>query len=275
MKSTSDLQVKDLGGVALGTQLCSYDERDVMLYALAIGAGATELDLVYEKQLRVLPTFCLTLGLWAVWAAGALGAYDPALTLHVGQELRMRGDVPANGKMETTASIGSVWDKGSAALVEVNVSSEVFEAMYTIFIPGAGNFGGERGQRAAGTFPEGPADVLGSFETSVDQPALYRLTGDRHPVHIDPGAAIASGFVRPIMHGLCTLGSSILEIARRSGIDPTSLQQLTARLSAPVYPGATVNIEAWKSADDFYFSASDDSGVAAISGTGRFTDLGL
>lgn len=268
--SESNLQVKDLAGVELGSQVCPYDDRDVMLYALAIGAKASELDLVYEKRLRTLPTFLLTLGLWAVWSAGSLGAYDPALTLHVGQKLRMRSKAPTNGELNITANIGAVWDKGTAALVEVNVSSEIFDAMYTIFVPGAGNFGGERGQRSDSALADGPPDVLGSFKTSEVQPALYRLTGDRHPVHIDPGAANALGFEKPIMHGLCTLGSSVLEIARVSGTDPTSLHELTARLSAPVYPGAAVSIEAWESSSNFYFTASDGGGVTALSGTLSF-----
>lgn len=268
--SETNLQVKDLAGVDLGAQVCSYDDRDVMLYAIAIGAKASELDLVYEKQLRTIPTFLLTLGLWAVWAAGSLGAYDPALTLHVGQNLRMRSKAPTSGDLEITAHIGAVWDKGSAALVEVNVSSAVFEAMYTIFVPGAGNFGGERGQRSDSALAEGPPNILGSFKTSEVQPALYRLTGDRHPVHIDPSAANALGFERPIMHGLCTLGSSVLEIARAGGSDPTSLHELTARLSAPVFPGATVSIEAWKNMENFYFTAGDGGSVIALSGTASF-----
>ncbi len=268
--SKTNLQVKDLAGVELGSQICSYDDREVMLYALAIGAKASELDLVYEKQLRTLPTFLLTLGLWAVWSAGSLGAYDPALTLHVGQNLRMRSTAPTRGELNITAKIGAVWDKGTAALVEVNVSSEVFDAMYTIFVPGAGNFGGERGQRSDIAPNEGPPDVRGSFNTNEVQPALYRLTGDRHPVHIDPSAANALGFEGPIMHGLCTLGSSVLEIARVSGTDPTSLHELTARLSAPVYPGATVGIQAWKNSTNFCFTAGAVGGVTALSGTANF-----
>ncbi len=266
----ANLQVKDLGGIELGSQVCAFDERDVMLYALAIGAKATELELVYEKEIRTLPTFFLTLGLWAVWATGALGAYDPALTLHVGQHLRMRSKAPTSGELDIAARIGSVWDKGSAALVEVNVTSNVFDAMYTIFVPGAGNFGGERGQRSDNALPEIPPSILGSFETSEVQPALYRLTGDRHPVHIDPAAANALGFEKPIMHGLCTLGSAVLEIARLSASDPTSLQELTARLSAPVYPGARVSVEAWKNQSHFRFTASAGGAVPALSGTGQF-----
>ncbi|MBO0828503.1 MAG: MaoC family dehydratase N-terminal domain-containing protein, partial [Streptosporangiales bacterium] len=99
------MHIADLSGADLGTRVHRYDERDVLLYAIAVGASADQLDLVYERNLRVLPTFVLTLGLWAVEAAGALGVYDPAVTLHAAQELVAHRPLPASGAVETAARI--------------------------------------------------------------------------------------------------------------------------------------------------------------------------
>ena len=268
---TDGVRIPDLAGWDLGERSCAYAERDVILYALAVGAAATDLDLVYETRLHVLPTFPLTLGLWAVRAAGAVGAYDPATTLHVGQALSVHAPLPPAGAFDMRATIANVWDKGTAALVEVNVACEFFDALYTIYIPGAGGFGGERGSRAASGPPDAPADVTTTVTTSPNQAALYRLTGDPHPVHIDPAAAQAVGFDRPILHGLCTLGSVALAVGRAIDRDPRSLTYLDARLSAPVYPGSTLDVEAWTGGTAFSYRASVARTGPVLIGEGRFS----
>src|SRR5262249_7835026 len=138
MEDGERAQVSDLPGRRLGEKSCSYTERDAILFALAVGARATDLRWVYEQQLEVMPTFALTLGLWAVRSAGAIGAYDPVKTLHVGQELIMRTTLPPAAELMMESRISAVWDKGSVALVEVKVESEFFEATYIIFVPGGG-----------------------------------------------------------------------------------------------------------------------------------------
>ena len=264
--------VADLLGWDLGEEACHYSEHDVILYALAVGATATELDLVYETRLRVLPTFPLTLGLWAVRAAGALGAYDPVATLHVGQTLTVHAPLPPAGVLDMHATVANVWDKGSAALVEISVACEYFDAVYTIFVPGAGGFGGERGGRPAALPEESPANIRAAVTTSTDQAALYRLTGDLHPVHIDPVAAHAVGFDRPILHGLCTLGAVALAVSRAVDRDPATLAHLDARFMAPVFPGSTLDIEAWTNGSDFSYRASVAWTGPVVSGGGAFFD---
>ncbi len=264
------MNLAELAGTDLGTQVCSYDERDAILYALAVGAHSTDLDLVYEKQLKVLPTYSLALGLWSVWAAGALGAYNPAVSLHVGQELVVLHALPPAAGIATTAQVGNVWDKGSAAVVEVDVASDYFTAKYTIFLPGAGGFGGERGERAASVLHDGNPDVQTSVATSPDQAALYRLTGDLHPVHIDPVAAQGVGFDRPILHGLCTLGAVALAVPRTAGLNPLALQSLTARFSAPVYPGSQIDITGWHNSSGIDYQAEVQGVGQIISGSATF-----
>jgi acyl dehydratase len=237
--TSSTLAVADLAGTDLGSHTASYDDTAAILYALAVGASATELDLIYERDLVVLPTYACALGLWAVEAAGRLGAYDPTRSLHASQRLVMHGPLPAGGAIEMAARVANVYDKGKAALVEIEVTSPVFSATYNIFMPGLGGFGGERGAPAAAGEPVELVDET-SFETSADLAALYRLTGDRHPVHVDSAVAEAIGFTRPILHGLCTLGIAARIVAGQVGAHPAALTDLDVRLAAPVLPGDTL-----------------------------------
>lgn len=155
-------------GHDLGTRVVGYDERDAILYALAVGAHATDLDLVFEDRLRVLPTFALTLAQWAPDALGALGAFDTKTALHGSQSLDVLAPLPRSGEITMSARVGEVWDKGRAAVFEVVVESDHFVATWSLFAPGAGGFGGDRGPSAPSA-PEGEPTVVGTFTTSPDQ----------------------------------------------------------------------------------------------------------
>jgi MaoC dehydratase-like protein/2-enoyl-CoA hydratase-like protein len=262
--------VATLASYDLGRHRCSYDERDAILFALAVGAEASELRWVYENRLEVMPTFALTLGLWAVRAAGATGAYDPVRTLHVGQDLRVHGPLPRFGELDLEGRIAAVWDKQSAALVEVLVSGELFDATYTIYVPGAGGFGGERGPSSKRDAPGAP-DWEVEAKTYANQAALYRLTGDRHPVHIDDEVARANGLKAPIMHGLCTLALVTKVVAQSARADLAALRHLSARLTAPVYPGDRLVIRGFdRGRDAVAFSASAGESVVLDAGEAEF-----
>ena len=239
------MTMAELKGYDLGRQRVAYDNRDVLLYNLAVGAIGEELDLVYERELRALPTFATALGLWASERTGVLGAYDNQRTLHVGQRLEMRGTLPAAADLEMTGRVAQVYDKGGPALIEVAVESEVFVATYVLFAPGAGGFGGERGPSSSASEPEGEPALRGTVVTDRRQALWYRLTGDRHPMHVDPILAASAGYPRPILHGLCTLGAVALEIARLAGEHPADLASVDVRFSSPVLPGDTLTVEAW------------------------------
>jgi acyl dehydratase len=255
------VHIKDLAGTDLGLYEVQYNSRDAILYALAVGASATQLDLVYERDLRVLPTYACALGLWAVEKAGELGAYDRKRSLHASQSLTMHRAMPREGKIATGAKVQSVWDKGKATIVEIVVNSDYFDALYTIFLPGIGNWGGqpspEPARAPSETAPDSE-DTKAVYTTSPDQAAVYRLTGDFHPIHIDPEVARANGFNKPILHGLCTLGIATRLVAETNGAHPCDLRSLKARLSAPVMPGETVVVRAHGSNKTYQFEASVD-----------------
>ncbi|MCZ4548631.1 MaoC/PaaZ C-terminal domain-containing protein [Gordonia rubripertincta] len=254
----------------LGTRLVSYDEDDVMLYALAVGAQAGDLPLIFERDLRVLPTFALPLGLWVADAASAAGAFEPAAALHAEQGLRSFRALPGSGQFEVTGRISQVRDTGRSAILDITAESEFFAATYSVILPGQGGFskGSAVAQKAPSEDrPVGTARAIGPVALSERAAVLYRLTGDKHLIHVDPKAARDAGFARPLLHGLCTLGTTALAIARDLTAAPWELSELEARFTAPVYPGQALSISSWATGggsgrSTFGFDASvEDSDV--------------
>ncbi|BCI53021.1 3-alpha,7-alpha,12-alpha-trihydroxy-5-beta-choles t-24-enoyl-CoA hydratase [Mycolicibacterium litorale] len=259
----------DLVGHDLGRRVVTYSEKDAILYALCVGADPADLPLVYERDLHVLPTFGLGLGLWAVEAAGALGRYDRLRSLHAKQSLVVRGPLPPAGALEMHGRITAVWDKGTAAMIEITVESDHLEATYSIYAPGAGGWGGERGPATPRVEPSPP--TYGDEVTiAPDLPALYRLTGDLHPVHIDPEVARQYGFDRPILHGLCTLGIAARMVAGWVEARPWELTALQARFAAPVQPGDQMTVTARPADGGTEFEAHTDGTTVLSGGLARF-----
>lgn len=227
-------------GRDLGSRTVEWNERDAILFALAVGGRPDDLDLVYERSLRVLPTFGLTLGQWAPDELGSRGAFPIETSLHGSQQLTAHQELPPTGRATLSARVDNVWDKGSAAIFEVSVSCDYFTAVWSIFAPGCGAFGGDRG-------PSILAAENVSYATSVrtaeNAAALYRLCGDRHAIHIDPLAARAIGQDRPILHGLATLSTSVVALARHLGAHPADLVSLSGRFRSVVHPGDDLRID--------------------------------
>lgn len=259
-------------GLELGTRVIGYDDRDAILYAIAVGAKATELELVFERDLRVLPTFGLVHGLWACDEIGGRGFFSQATAVHGSQRLEVLAPLPAAGELELTGRVAAVWDKGSASVFDIEVECEYFRATYSVFAPGTGGWGGERGPRAARS-PHTAPSFQGRVRTWPEQAALYRLTGDRHLIHIDPEAARAIGQPRPILHGLCTLAASARELAAMLGAHPCDLITLAGRFSSPVLPGDALTVESWDADEQGLtpFRVSCGDAVVVDAGLARFS----
>lgn len=256
----------DFIGREIGRRTVEYVERDAILYALSVGARADDLSLVDEQRLRVLPTFALTLAQWAPDALGGLDAWEVGNALHGAQQLTVLAELPRSGAITMTARVGAVHDKGSAAVYDVVVESEFFRAAWSVFAPGRGGFGGDRGP-ARPAEPSGEPTWSGSRVIPDNQAALYRLSGDWHRIHIDPDAAQKIGMKRPILQGLSTLASSVLSLAESVGAHPADLEEVSGRFASPVYPGTELRIRRWGEND---FDASTDEGVAISAGTVTF-----
>ena len=183
----------------------------------------------------------------------------------------MLAPLPASGELELSARVSAVWDKGSASVYEVEVACEQFRSVASVFAPGRGGWGGERGPSARRD-PERPPRERARVATSREQAVLYRLTGDRHLIHVDPEAARAIGQPRPILHGLCTLGFAARELAGLLGAHPCDLVSLEARFAAPVLPGELLEVRAWEPLDDGLvpFSVASAEAVVLSGGVARF-----
>src|SRR5919197_3081843 len=200
----------------------SWTSTDALLYALGVGAGQQdplrELEFTTENSLdveqRVLPTF----GVVLVQAGStrdrfSIGDFDPAMLVHAEQSVTLHRPLPVEGAVRVTSTVTGIYDKGKGALVvteSTGVSPFTGEPLVTArssaFIRGEGGFGGDRGPAADWTEPDRAPDHKIGYPTRPDQALLYRLSGDRNPLHSDPAFAARAGFDRPILHGLCTYG---------------------------------------------------------------------
>lgn len=225
----------------LGQCTVSWDDRDVILFAAAVGARADRLDLVYERDLRVLPTFALPLTQWVPDVLRLNGAIDTTTALHVAQRLDVMQSLAPAGSLTMSAWVSAVWDKGSAALYEVTVESDAFVTTWSLLAPERGGFAGDRGPGRP-VRPVEPPAVTGTFPTAKNAAVLYRLLSDRHAVHIDPAVAAGIGQPGPILHGLATLATGAMAIADLVGERPADLVYLEGRFATPVLPGETLEV---------------------------------
>ncbi|MFE7423370.1 MaoC/PaaZ C-terminal domain-containing protein [Rhodococcus sp. NPDC057529] len=259
------MTIADLQGRLLGARALRYDAADAALYALAVGAGAEDLDLVYERDLRVLPTYAAALGIWATGEAARVGGYDESKVLHLSQVVRLHTALPAAAAFDSRARVVEVFDKGSAAIVHVLVETEFFDARYVMFVPGEGGWGGDRGPAARRIAVTDPASAV-EVKTAANAAALYRLTGDPHPVHIDPVVARENGYHEPILHGLCTFGTVIRVVMRALQIPPVSVCDIEASFLAPVFPGDVLEVRAQPGEDGSTLFESRVGGTPVLSG---------
>jgi acyl dehydratase len=227
---------------------------DTILYAL--GVGAEELDFAYEAGLKALPTMAVTLAYAGFfWRDPEYGA-DWKRILHGEQSVTIHRPLPSHGEFLGRTRFEGVEDKGpgkGAVVLVTRTIEDMAGTLYatdrrTAFLRGDGGCGSAG---AAIPRPEpAPADrapdAVVTLPTAPNQAQLYRLSGDRNPLHIDPEVARAAGFDRPILHGLCTYGVAGRALLRAlAGNDPARLVRLDARFSAPVYPGETIETRIW------------------------------
>lgn len=270
----------------------SYGDKDVMLYALGIGLGADPLDerelaFVYEKGLKAVPTAATVLA-----GRGPAGRAEPdmpaglrasqinyLMVVHGEQKVELHRPLPAAGTFTTATRVVGAFDKGKdkgAVLVnETTWTDEAGELVATLtgstFARGDGGFGGPTsGAPEPHVTPTRTPDQSVDFSTRPDQALLYRLNGDRNPLHSDPDIARRAGFERPILHGLCTYGITCRAIlAAITDYDPQPIVSHEARFSAPVFPGDTVTVDLWRDGSVVSFQARVQARGATVIKNGK------
>lgn len=254
----------------------TWTSKDALLYAVGVGAGHEELafstENTHEVDQLVLPTFPVVIGYGTSGSAlGSIGSFNPAMLVHGKQAVTLHRSIPPDGAATLTGEVTAMYDKGSAAVVEMtNTAVADGEPLYTtamsLFIRGEGGWGGERGPSGPQNVPpERAADHSVSYQTSRDQAFVYRLSGDRNPLHSDPSFAARGGFDTPILHGLCTYGFTGRALLHTiCDGDPAAFRHIEGRFASPVFPGEMLTIAMWRSAEgEVVFTTSAGSGDAA------------
>ena len=256
----------------------TYGDKDVMLYAYGVGMGADPMDerelaFVYEKTLKVVPTAATVLA-----ASGRSSRAEPELpsglrtsqlnylmVVHGEQKVELHQPLPSAGTFTALSRVVGAFDKGKdkgAVVVNETVwTNEAGEKVATLtgttFARGDGGFGGpSEGAPEPHRVPNRTADVSVDLATRPDQALIYRLNGDRNPLHADPAVARMAGFERPILHGLCTYGITCRAVLSAiTGYEPDVIASHEARFSAPVFPGDVITIDLWREGKVISFEA--------------------
>lgn len=257
--------------VALGAQLepveFSWSSSDVQLYHLALGAGQDPMD---ERELRyltdgtpqVLPTFSSVAATFHMTEPPKVSfpGVDIELSrvLHASEAVTVPAPLPPSGSGRAITRVTDIWDKGKAAVLlnETTVTDAAGNLLWStkrsIFARGEGGFGGERGPSTSSETTERAPDFTIDIPVLPQQALLYRLCGDRNPLHSDPGFAAAAGFPRPILHGLCTYGMTCKALVDTvlDG-DATRVRSYGARFAGVVFPGETIRAKVWHEGDRY------------------------
>ncbi|MFW2332471.1 MaoC/PaaZ C-terminal domain-containing protein [Ilumatobacter sp.] len=237
-----------------------WDSKDCLLYAVGIGAGTDELAFTTENtngvEQQVFPTFPVVIGWGRGSAMGGIGSFNPALLVHGQQSVTLHRPIPVEGTATLQSEVTAMYDKGKAAVVVAATRATMGdEPLYTntasVFIRGEGGWGGERGPSGPRNVPpDRPPDHEVTYETSPDQALVYRLSGDRNPLHSDPSFAAMGGFDRPILHGLCTYGYTGRALLHAlCGSDPARFDHVEGRFTSPVFPGEALTVAMWETGE--------------------------
>uniref|UniRef100_A0A4X1UB93 Peroxisomal multifunctional enzyme type 2 n=1 Tax=Sus scrofa TaxID=9823 RepID=A0A4X1UB93_PIG len=262
----------------------SYTEVDTIMYALGVGASIKEpkdLKFIYEgnSDFSCLPTFGVILAQKSLGGGGL--AEIPGLSvnftkvLHGEHYLELYKPLPNAGDLKCEAVVADVLDKRSGLVILIDVYSYSGKELicynqFSVFVMGSGGFGGKRTSdkdKVAVAIPNRPPDAILTDTTSLNQAALYRLSGDWNPLHIDPDFASLAGFDRPILHGLCTFGFSARHVLQQyADRDVLRFKAIKVRFAKPVYPGQTLQTEMWKEGNRIHFQTKvQETGDTVIS----------
>ncbi|XP_027959280.1 peroxisomal multifunctional enzyme type 2 isoform X1 [Eumetopias jubatus] len=282
--STATSEFAGVIGHKLPPFFSAYTELETIMYALGVGASIKEpkdMKFIYEgsTDFSCLPTFGVIIAQKPIVGGELSGipgfSVNLEKVLHGEQYLELYKPLPRAGNLKCEAVIADVLDKGSGLVILVDVYSYFEEELvcynqFSIFVVGSGGFGGKRTSnkvKVALAVPNRPPDAVLRDTTSLNQAALYRLSGDWNPLHIDPNFAGFAGFDKPILHGLCTFGFSARHVLQQfADNDVSRFKAIKVRFAKPVYPGQTLQTEMWKEGNRIHFQTKiEETGDIVIS----------
>lgn len=267
-------------GATLGPSQGEWNEDDVILYHLALGAGGActdlkELRYAYEAELQVLPTFGVISITKVVEQISAVPGLDfnPALALHGEHALELFGPLPTCARATTVGKIAAIYDKRKAAVLHLDIETRdskdelLFINRMVIYLRGEGNFGGPHGPSTVNRQPQREPDLKLESPTLPQQALLYRLTGDHNPLHADPRVAAMAGFDRPILHGLCSfgiVGKAVVDHCLDGNVAAVASYQ--TRFKGVLFPGETIVTSIWREGGEIFLAAeSKERGTPVLS----------
>ncbi|XP_047411388.1 peroxisomal multifunctional enzyme type 2 [Sciurus carolinensis] len=282
--STATSEFTGAIGYKLPSFSSAYTELETIMYALGVGASVKDpkdLKFVYEgsSDFSCLPTFGVIIAQKSMMGEGLTEipglSVSLAKVLHGEQYLELYKPLPRSGKLRCEAVVADVLDKGSGVVILMDVYSYSGKELicynqFSLFLVGSGGFGGKRTSeklKVTVAIPNRPPDAVLKDTTSLNQAALYRLSGDWNPLHIDPNFASLAGFEKPILHGLCTFGFSARHVLRQfADNDVSRFKAIKSRFAKPVYPGQTLQTEMWKEGNRIHFQTKvQETGDIVIS----------
>lgn len=277
---------------ALGSELpgtvFSWDQDDLILYNLAVGAGVhpddpAELKYAYEGDLVAVPAYGTIPPFSMMMSLGVVPGLDLDLSriLHGDQTLNVHRSIPTSGTVDQTGRIVDIYDRGRGALIAIEVVSvlqKTGETLFTnragVYVRGEGGFGGDPGPTSGGGPPTGrDPDHVVEVATLPQQALLYRMaSGDKNPLHVDPAFAAFAGFERPILHGLCTYGLVLKAVIEEAlGGDPSQVGSYHARFTGHVFPGETLVTSVWDTDDGLRVETVTKERATKVLGNGLVT----
>ena len=276
------LNPDSVGSVSEPTTV-SWTSKDALLYAVSVGAGTGELPFTTENTKdtpqQVLPTFPVVIpGAGGTFVS--MGTFNPAMLVHGSQSVTLHQPLPVAGTATVVGRIAAMYDKGKAGVVVTETiatdnadGTPLFTNVSSAFIRGEGGWGGDRGPSGPVNVPPDRApDHQVTYQTSPDQALVYRLSGDRNPLHSDPSFAAMGGFDRPILHGLCSYGFTGRALVHTlCDSESARFRHIEARFASPVLPGEALTVSMWRVGDgEALFSTSVGDRVVIDQGLVRF-----
>lgn len=270
--------IEDPTGRAFPERCFRYDVRDTILYALGVGAGSedqtADLPYLYEHGLRALPSQATVIAWDDRWLADI--GLDERMVVHGEQRTTLHRPLPVAAEISARSKIVEAVDKGKerGALLYVETEIETADGagllatlLSTVYARGDGGYGGKSsGGLSPHAIPERSPDHVFAGRIPLNQALIYRLSGDMNPLHADPAFARSAGFERPILHGLSTYGVAVrCIVSNLLDYDPSSIEHVAARFSAPLFPGAEIRTLAWKDGSEISFRLiSAETGKAVL-----------